>query len=462
MNAPMSFSLLGSLHCPFCGGDFDRGELDQAGFGILACYCGRYPIVAGIPIIKKGNIGIAGETVDVVTSLIDAGRYRDALLAMVMPPAPASPSLAPAWLQSLPSLKGIRRMKSFAHQQRARRWREQAVALLTDPGDEVTACDFLDLYYHRSGFQTNDGYDYFALRFGQPRHLVALSFTTLIEEPTKPVLDLACGYGHITRSLARRAHRQPVIGVDQTFTGLYLAKNFIAPKAEYVCCAADGPLPFADDFFSTAFCSDAFHYFIHKLSSLNELRRVICDDGIIIMVWIHNVHVRRPHDGLPLPPQGYEALVADMPHRLVADSDVLARYLKRKGPALAVSAEMDRLSREPLLSIVASQRQDVFKNYGDFQEWPHGEGRLDLNPLYRIDKGIDSPADVQLRRTYPSDFYLDDHAQSKDYLPETVKVHSRVLTDLAEGHRTADVERLVDQFVAMSMPERYQTALKLP
>jgi hypothetical protein len=57
---------------------------------------------------------------------------------------------------------------------------------------------------------------------------------------------------------------------------------------------------------------------------------------------------------------------------------------------------------------------------------------------------------------------LDDHAQSKDYLPETVKVHSRVLTDLAEGHRTADVERLVDQFVAMSTPERYQTALKLP
>jgi hypothetical protein len=41
-------------------------------------------------------------------------------------------------------------------------------------------------------------------------------------------------------------------------------------------------------------------------------------------------------------------------------------------------------------------------------------------------------------------------------------VHSRVLTDLAEGHRTPDVERLVDQFVAMGMPERYQSAPKLP
>jgi SAM-dependent methyltransferase len=273
-------------------------------------------------------------------------------------------------------------------------------------------------------------------------------------------LDLACGYGHLTRCLARRALPQAVVGVDHTFAGVYLAKTFIAPEAEYVCCAADGPLPFPDGFFSATFCSDAFHYFIHKLSLSNELRRLISIDGIIIMVWMHNVHVRRPHDGLPLPPEGYQALVADMPHRLVADSDVLARYLKGKGPALAVSAEMGRLSREPLLSIVASHRQDVFKDYGAFQEWPHGQGRLDLNPLYRIEKRNGSPADVQLRRTYPSDFYLDDHAQSREYLPETVRVDSRVLTDLAEGNRTEDVERLVEQFVALGMPERYRTALQ--
>jgi ubiquinone/menaquinone biosynthesis C-methylase UbiE len=458
----MPFSLLRSLHCPFCGGDFDGGELDQAGFGILACYCGQYPVLAGIPIIKKGNIGIAGESVEAVSSLIKAGRCREALLAMVMPPAPESPTLAPPWIQSLPSLRGLRRLKSFAHQRGAHRWRNQAAALLTEPNDQVTACDFLDLYYHRSGFKSNDAYDYFALRFGQPRHLVALSFATLIEKSTKPVLDIACGYGHITRSLAARLDRQPVVGVDQTFTGLYFAKTFVAPEAEYVCCAADGPLPFADGFFSAAFCSDAFHYFIHKLSSLKELRRLISDDGMIILVWVHNLHVRRPHDGAPLPPEGYEALVADMPHRLIADSAVLARYLQRQGPPLASSKEPGQLSREPLLSIVASHRQDVFKDHGEFQDWPHGHGRLDLNPLYRIDKTSDSSGDVQLRRKYPSDFYLNDHAQSSEYLPETVKVHSRVLTDLAEGHRTPDVERLVDQFVAMGMPERYQSAPKLP
>ena len=351
---------------------------------------------------------------------------------MIMPPPPANPSLAPAWLQSLPSVKGIRRLKRLAHEREAGRWREQAIALLTEPGDQVTACDLLDLYYHRSGFKMNDAYDYFALRFGQPRHLVALSFSTLIHQPKKPILDLACGYGHITCSLVRRANGQPVIGLDQEFIGLYVAKTFVAPEAEYICCVADGPLPFPNGFFSVAFCSDAFHYFVNKLTSSTELKRVTDDDGVIILVWVHNVLFRRPYDGLPLPYEGYQSLVADMPHRFVADSDVLVRYLQKKGPPLACSADRGRLVREPLLSVVASNRQEVFRDYGCFEEWPHAEGRLGLNALY-LEERQDSVEGVQLRRTFPSDFYIEEHAQCKEYLPESLRVNSQVLADLAQG-----------------------------
>ena len=386
----MNLCLLHAICCPFCGGRFNVAEIEQPDFGILICHCGRYPVVAGIPIIKKGLIGTSNQSVDDVISLIEAGGHREALLSMIMPPPPASPTLAPAWVQSLPSLKGIRRLKRLAHQKEARRWREQVTAFLTKPGNRVTACDFLDLYYHRSGFRMDDGYDYFALRFGQPRHLVALSFTRLIRNPTKPIIDLACGYGHITRSLARRAKGQLVIGVDQNFIGLYVAKNFIAPEAQYVCCAADGPLPFSDGFFSVAFCSDAFHYFVTKVSSFRELKRLTEDNGLIVLTWVHNALLRCPHDGLPLPPEGYQAIVADMPHRLVADSDVLAQYLKKQGPRLACPTEIKRLAQEPLLSIVASHRQEVFKDYGCFDEWPHAEGRLGLNPLYRIEEGRDA------------------------------------------------------------------------
>lgn len=454
------FSFLRCLRCPFCAGALNACETGQIEsemeYNILTCHCGEYPVVAGIPILKKGTIGTSKETVDDVNRLIKTGRRREALLSMIMPPPPASPALAPAWIQSLPSIKGIRRLKYLAHERAARTWREQVTAFLTNPGNRVTACDFLDLYYHRSGFKTDDGYDYFALRFGQPRYLVALSFTTLICNPRKPLLDLACGFGHITRSLVHRAKGQPVIGVDQNFFGLYVAKKFIAPEAEFVCCVADGPLPFPNGFFSAAFCSDAFHYFVNKATSFRELKRLTRDDGLIIVVWMHNVLWRCPHDGLPLPPEGYKALVADMPYRLVGDNEVLQRYLKRQGPALACSGDIGCLAREPLLSIVASHRQEVFKDYGCFAEWPHAEGRLGLNPLYQIENTSNGREQVQLHRLFPSDFYIQDHAQSKEYLPEIVKVGSQVLADLARGTRTLEIQKLVDEFVVLGMPDRYQ------
>jgi SAM-dependent methyltransferase/uncharacterized protein YbaR (Trm112 family) len=453
----MHFSLLRCLRCPFCAGTLnisETGQIDpEVEYDILTCHCGEYPVVAGIPIIQKGPIGKLGETADGVNCLIKAGQYHEALLSMIMPDPPANPKLAPAWIQALPSLKGISRIKRLAHERKARRWREQVRAFLVEPWYQVKACDLLDLYYHRS--EHKDYYDYFAFRFGQPRHLVALSFTTLIHKPRKPILDLACGYGHITRSLVRRANGQPVVGVDQHFIGLYFAKNFIAPEADYVCCVADGPLPFPNGFFSVAFCSDAFHYFVNKTTSVSELKRLTQNDGLMILVWIHNALVRCLYDGLPLPPEGYEALVADMPHRLVADSDVLARYLQRQGPALACSPDTGRLTHEPLLSIVASHRQEIFKDYDSFEEWPHAEGRLGLNPLY-VKETQDSLEHVQLRRTFPSAFYIEEHAQCKEYLPEAVKVHSQVLLDLERGIRTPEINRLIEQFVVLDIPERYQ------
>ena len=175
----------------------------------------------------------------------------------------------------------------------------------------------------------------------------------------------------------------------------------------------------------------------------------------MILVWIHNALFRCPYDGLPLPPEGYQSLVADMPHCLVADSDVLARYLQKKGPSLACSRDIRRLAHAPLLSIVASDRQEVFEDYGSFEKWPHADGRLGLNPLY-VEERQDSVENVQLRRTFPSAFYIEEHAQCKEYLPEAVSVNSQVLADLAQGLRTPALQRLIEQFVVLGIPDRYQ------
>ena len=275
----------------------------------------------------------------------------------------------------------------------------------------------------------------------------------LLPRSEKPILDLCCGHGHITRSLAQQANNQRVIGMDQSFWGLYVAKRWIAPEADYVCCSVDHALPFPDGTFSTVFCSDAFHYIVNKRSCVRECIR-ITQDGVIVFTWVHNKQIRIPHDGVPLSSTGYHALFQDVPHRIVADEDVLDGYFRQRGPDLSMQPEVTVLDQKPLLSIVASTHQEIFRAHGPFAEPPHAKGRLGINPIYRIEKAGGKKKTIQLRRTFPPRFYEQDHSQYKQYMPEHVELDAAVLGDLAEGRLTGTVKQLIDQCVVLGMPEQ--------
>ena len=446
----MNTSFLKLLRCPFCAGTLSASGPEPAShqpeYGVLSCYCGRYPIVAGIPVLKKGNIGSAGQSSEEVIALIEKGRQFEALFSLVTPPGlPPSPS----WIRSLPSITGINRVKNLARQRAAREWQEQAAALLAD--EEATACNLLDLYFSRN----QNVRDYFAFRFGNGRYLVGLSFAaSLAHQPDRALLDLACGCGHLTSGLVQQAEGRPVVGIDGSFFGLYVAKRWTAPQANYVCCAADASLPFPDGAFSAAFCSDAFQYFSAKATSARELKRLTRDNGVIVLFWVRNGLVEHPYAGLALPPAGYKALVADMPNRLIADSEVLARYLQNQGPALARPEKPDSLAQEPVLSIVASHRQEVLVDYDSFEGWPHARGRLDLNPLY-VKEPRNGDGSLSLRRRFPSPLYEQLNEECKSYLPASVDVNETLWTDLANGKQTEEIEALIEQCVLLAIPERY-------
>src|SRR4249919_656885 len=118
----MSAPALPRLSCPLCGGSLNRFGSQLPGetaFDVLNCYCGSYPVVADIPVLKKGPVGSNGETEEQLVHWIRTGQHQRALLALISPP---SPSLAPAWARSLPSLKGISRLKRILHRRELRRW----------------------------------------------------------------------------------------------------------------------------------------------------------------------------------------------------------------------------------------------------------------------------------------------------------------------------------------------------
>lgn len=454
----VKLSLLYSLRCPFCGrtvlasnlGPDDKAELQ---YGLLNCRCGRYPLIAGIPVFKKGLVGSRGETVEDITAMITAGDYTEALVAVLLPPPPPSPTLAPAWIQNLPALKGMWRLKHFAHHWQARSWHKQAVVFLLEAVHRQTACDLFDFYFRCSAAKI-EHYNYFAYRFGQPRHLVALSLASIIGGPGSAILDLACGFGHITRSLAVQAGTQPVIGLDALFPPLYIAKYWLAPQADYVCSDTDTPLPFTGELFSAVFCSDAFHYFANKARCLRELKRVIRREGAIILSSVRNAFSKQTHACHALSPQACSDLVDDLPHRIVSDRRVLERYLQRRGPALGSQVELADLVEEPTFSLAASRNQAIFRDHTEFASWPHAQGRLSVNPLY-VTERTDHHGTTLFRRIFPSDFYEEENKDCKSYLPEAVAVSSHVLQEMETGGSSPEFEQLLAQCVVLGLPERY-------
>jgi SAM-dependent methyltransferase len=276
----------------------------------------------------------------------------------------------------------------------------------------------------------------------------------MIRHPTQPLLDLACGCGHLTHALLSRAEGNPVFGIDESFFGVYVAKHWVAPEAEFICSEADKALPFSDNTFAGVFCSDAFHYFSAKATCIQECERLTKESGLFALIWVHNARVPWPHDGLPLPIEGYQALVAQTPHRLLSDQRLLSRYLQGRGPDLTESTEADHLVNEPTFSIVASHREEIFKDYGSFEHWPHAYGVLLINPIY-VPEPRDSSGTISLRRTFPSAFFESDHSEIKEYLPERVEVSQALMNDLALGKRTREIEKLIASCVIVGVPPSY-------
>lgn len=453
----------GGLGCPQCGVAFHSEATegaDECGeFDVLTCQCSSYPVVAGIPILKKESLGAAGQGAAEVVELIRQGRPQEALLALLMPATPAAAALAAPWMRHLPWPLRSSVIRHSTQRRQLPAWRAEARAFLQTPDCGMTACGFLD-YYLRHLRPGAAGYhaacDYMTFRFSIPQHLVALSLAGLIGKPGAPILELGCGCGHMTRALLRRAEGQPVIGIDALFWPLFVAKIWIAPDANYLCCDADRSLPFRTGLFESVFSTDAFHYFPDKAACVREARRVLRPNGILILSSLNNAGFPDSGSIYRLHPAGYQSLVADMPHRLVADADLCARYLQKRGPDLSRSCAIEQLDRELRSCVVASERESLFRDHGVFPEWPHAYGKLALNPFY-VQEGHDTHS-LHLRRQFPSADFAAENAACSEYLPETVRITSAGVANLNAGRRTPEIESLISRFVVLGMPERYLSA----
>ncbi len=431
--------LLELLRCPACAGRlaWERRQRTIPGdeYGFLRCECHAYPLVAGIPILQREG------TTEIVAAL-ERENLEEALVVALNTSArsTAEKILEKSRLGRIPGVSApLRRKYADARLARARNLHATA----TRGG---TFRELLDAAFAYSG--NRDAADYFFYKWGQPRFVAALAWTPVLAAVEGPVLDLACGPGHLVWSLAGNGLAGRIVGADLYFKSLFLARRLSGTRARFVCCNAAYGLPFRDGAFGAALSADAFHFLPYQAPCLRELRRSVRNDGLLLLISVPNPEARCPviRTGTPPALGRWSELLSDLPFRLVSDRTTVARYLHGEGPDAEWSASAAEWPDLALVTVAASRNGDWFSRHGKFTGWPHAAGALGVNPLYRT---AGPTADgVALRLQFPSPFFESENGFARTYLPDTAVIPAA--TASAEA-----LDALVARWVLVGLPSDY-------
>lgn len=412
----MREALLDVLRCPFCGSRLTVVEGDalthadgRIESGVLGCNCCAFPIVAGIPVL------IADDTTRAAMHQLEAGHGEEALHTLL----------------GLDEARGTA-FRALLARGRDSTYRD-ALAILSL--DAEATC--------------------FLYRFSDPTYLTTQAVLRGIGQcrwtVARLVLDLCGGTGHLTRVLEGLRPGAGTVLADVYFWKLWMAKQFMSPGCDPICCDANNPLPFARDTFSLAVLADAFPYIWHKRLLADEMVRLVGEHGAIVMPHLHSSLGENFSAGMTLSPAGYRDLFAPQQPRLFSDGCLFREVLEHRTVDLSRDRSPAALGTEASLTLVASRQPELFRTYSVPDE-ANVAGALTVNPLYRVDRRGDASV---LTLTFPTPEYEEEFGACKEYLPATVVVQADLTGPIVPGALGVDVDELRRRRVLIDAPPRY-------
>lgn len=441
--------LLPRMACPGCGQPFGflparAPGLGRGEFGTLTCQCSEFPVVDGIPILLKDRVrmfevsGTADPerlTRSELVTLVKTGRCEEALVRCLAPPT------RPKWAR----IVGWR-VSSSNLAERILRWqglRNMRTVLMGR--DRATVRSLLGFFFNGETLGPDFG-DYLRLRFSQPRYLAAMSLVASLEPAEQPVLDIACGIGHLAHYLTRRSEPTPVIGVDFNFHHVWIARHFMAPGGHFACVDAGDGLPFRSGSMSATVVSDAYHYLPNRPALLREVDRV-APGRCRILTRVGNRAVM-PNEGAELLLGGYLAELGDADIRVFSERALVSAYLARRNPMAGPFESDQALGGAKWLSFVS--RGSPGKPAP--AQWPHGVGRLAINPVYDLEERNEG---VRLTFRFPRPWYAFENHQSLEYHPTRFVLEPGYAQALRAGELGPIEAAWLDQFIVVGLPERF-------
>lgn len=497
--------LLSFLRCSFCSGPIrqlmaTKTQTGAISYGVLNCpVCSfDYPVVAGVVILRHPDatldtqrttsekVTVSGPRVRDVCRVLKNGKNSKALELLLNPLALDGPVI-PRSLKHRRSrshrgpitqaggLKGNMRQKALrllesknlmplartvvnalmAPKRAAKKgmlpiWRKRIRGFLEGDTSELSAIEAIDLYYRE--YSGSEAGIYFAYRFAQPRHLAGLCIGSALLESDGLILDLACGAGHLSHFFSYGRSTPRVVGLDRDFFSLYVAKNLVAPSAEFILGEADASLPFANGSFTGVLCSDAFSFFLRRVAAVREMARVARPDSLIAVTRTRN-SAAEPRESYELSVEGYRTMFSNsgLQCAVFSERTLVKQYLSRDGLDLTWD-DSANLEDSEWLTVFASQSQAPFRRYASWTEWPHAVGRLALNPLYVRES---RKGEVELTLRFPSDWYKHQNETFLEYAPQQCTIPEAVVTAIEAGQRPPEAQPFIDRFTIIGMPDRY-------
>jgi SAM-dependent methyltransferase len=137
-------------------------------------------------------------------------------------------------------------------------------------------------------------YDTFAAAYAE--HAALASHNAMYDRPStlrllgqvegKRVLDAACGPGLYIEELLKRGAR--VVGCDAAPAMIELARRRVGDDVRLHVHSLDDPFAWIDDdAFDIVLCALAYHYVSNRLGFLSEIRRILRDDGFLVISTHH-------------------------------------------------------------------------------------------------------------------------------------------------------------------------------
>ena len=285
--------------------------------------------------------------------------------------------------------------------------------------------------------------DYFYFRRSDPTFLSGLSLLRAARGQPGWAFDLGCGCGHNSEILLKLSPEKRVIGLDSTFKLLYLARQFIAPQADFVCADLENGLPFASGMAGTVLCSDTFSFIRNKWGAAREMLRLTRPDGRILVT---RLLITPPAHWNPLrfhlfPSQFYAPYFESMQVARFADEALRLAYLG--------SASLEENSsfgeNEQSFSLAASPAGLPESALSPFLD-PYDTESLYVNPLYS------RAGESGWRREWPSPTYVQDYEDRSSYLPPSLALPPEISHQPGSKGKLEDLLR---RRVLLSLPKCY-------